>query len=70
MEPPKPDKIEKNKKSDKGEKAPEAAKAQKAPDTPKASPQPVIANFPVKSHINSYGFIGLSIGVANALTYR
>ena len=55
---PKPDapKVEKPK----AEKAPEASKASEAPERK-------VANFPVKAHINQYGFIGFNVSICNAL---
>ena len=48
-------------------KEPKAPKAPKAPKEAKA-PKEVTANFPLTGHINKYGFLGLSIGICNALS--
>ena len=57
-----------------GSMATEDAKVEKKSGSKKAkvpvskAPENKIANFPVKGAINKFGFIGLSIGICNALS--
>jgi hypothetical protein len=37
------------------------------PDESKATEKPKVAEFPIKGTINKYGFIGVSVGLCNAL---